>query len=179
MVQKTQNRLFEVVGRNKPTAKNANPQIFRMKIFAQNKPIATSRFWYFLAMLNKSKATTGEILQCEEILEHKKTQIKNYAITIRYNSRSGTHNMYREYRDVSLNGAVDQMYTEMASRHAARRPSIWILNAGVIKASQLRRENNKQFVDSGIKFRVNGRVPRNSSKAFRKVYSAVKPTPFY
>lgn len=179
MVHKTQNRLFEVVGRNKPTAKNANPQIFRMKIFALNKPIATSRFWYFLAMLNKSKSTTGEILQCEEILEHKKTQIKNYGITIRYNSRSGTHNMYREYRDVCLNGAVDQMYTEMASRHAARRPSIWILNAGVIKASQLRRENNKQFIDSDIKFKVNARVPRNSSKAFRKVYAAVKPTPFF
>jgi len=179
MVGKTLNRLYEVVGRNKPTAKNVHPQIFRMKIFAQNKPVAVSRFWYFLAMLNKSKSTTGEILQCEEILEHKKTQIKNYAITIRYNSRSGTHNMYREYRDVSLNGAVDQMYTEMASRHAARRQSIWILNAGVIKASQVRRENNKQFIDSRIRFRVNSRVPRPSTKAFRKVFSATRPATFY
>eukprot|EP00461_Guttulinopsis_vulgaris_P009946 UN10017 len=107
MVAKTYNRLYEVVGRNKPTAKNTQPQIFRMKIFAQNKTVAVSRFWYFLAMLNKSKSTTGQILSCEEIFDFKQSQIKNYAVTIRYNSRSGTHNMYREYRDVSLNGAID------------------------------------------------------------------------
>lgn len=35
--------------------------------------------------------------------------IKNYGIWLRYDSRSGTHNMYREYRDLTLTGAVDQM----------------------------------------------------------------------
>lgn len=176
---KTVNRLYEVVGRLKPTAKITHPQIYRMKLFCQNKVVAVSRFWYFLAMLHKSKATTGEILQCEEIFEHKKHHVKNYGITIRYNSRSGTHNMYREYRDISLNGAVDQMYQEMASRHRARRPSIWILNAGQIKAADVRRANTKQFIDGRIKFRLNGRVPRVSSKVHRKVYSAIRPTTFF
>ncbi len=36
-------------------------------------------------------------------------------------SRSGTHNMYREVRDTSLNGAIDKMYNEMAGKHRARR----------------------------------------------------------
>ena len=179
MVAKTYNRLYEVVGRNKPTAKNTQPQIFRMKIFAQNKQVAVSRFWYFLAMLNKSKATTGQILSCEERFDYKQNQIKNYAITIRYNSRSGTHNMYREYRDISLNGAVDQMYQEMASRHAARRQSIWVLSAGVIKASEVKRPQIKQFIDPKIKFTVNTRVPRRSSKKFRKVYTATRPACFF
>lgn len=35
--------------------------------------------------------------------------IKNYAIWLKYDSRSGTHNMYREYRDLTLTGAVDQL----------------------------------------------------------------------
>ena len=35
--------------------------------------------------------------------------MKNYGIWLRYDSRSGTHNMYKEYRDVSLDGAVQQM----------------------------------------------------------------------
>ena len=35
--------------------------------------------------------------------------VKNYGIWLRYDSRSGTHNMYREYRDLTLTGAVDQM----------------------------------------------------------------------
>ena len=173
------NRLYEVVGRNRPTEKIQHPQIFKMKIFAPNKVVAISRFWYFLGKLNKSKAANGEILQVEEIFEGKNTQVKNYAINIRYNSRSGTHNMYKEYRDVSLNAAIDKMYTEMASRHRARRHSIWILNTAIIPASKLRRAAVKQFVDSHIKFRVNGRVPRPSSKAFRTPYQATRPCAFY
>lgn len=173
------NRLYEVAGRNTPTDKIKHPQIFKMKIFAPNKAVAISRFWYFLGKLNKSKAGHGEILQCEEIFEHKTSQVKNYAINLRYNSRSGTHNMYKEYRDVSLNAAIDKMYTEMASRHRARRNSIWILNTAVIPASKLRRAAVKQFIDSHIKFRVNGRVPRPSSKAYRSVYQAVRPCAFY
>jgi len=105
------NHLYEVIGRNKPTEKNPNPQIFRMKLFAQNKPIAESRFWYFLRQLNKSKAALGEIIRVTEIFEQNPGHVKNYGISIRYNSRSGTHNMYKEYRDVTINGAVDQMCT--------------------------------------------------------------------
>ena len=33
-------------------------------------------------------------------------KIKNVGIWLRYDSRSGTHNMYREYRDMSIAGAV-------------------------------------------------------------------------
>jgi len=35
--------------------------------------------------------------------------------------------MYKEYRDITLNGAVEQMYTEMASRHRVRFPCIQII----------------------------------------------------
>jgi large subunit ribosomal protein L18Ae len=34
--------------------------------------------------------------------------------------------MYKEYRDTTLNGAVDQMYSEMASRHRVRFPCIQV-----------------------------------------------------
>lgn len=33
-------------------------------------------------------------------------KIKNVGIWLRYDSRSGTHNMYREYRDLTVAGAV-------------------------------------------------------------------------
>ena len=36
------------------------------------------------------------------------TKIKNIAIWLRYDSRSGTHNMYREYRDLTVAGGVTQ-----------------------------------------------------------------------
>lgn len=107
-------RLFEVVGRNRPTEKKPHPQIFRMKLFATNKNIAMSRFWYFLGMLNKSKASNGEIMEVHEIFEKNTAHVKNYGVWIRYNSRSGTHNMYKEYRDTSLNAAIDKMCTSLS-----------------------------------------------------------------
>jgi len=173
------NHLYEVVGRNKPTAKNPQPQIFRMKLFATNKQVAKSRFWYFLAMLNKSKASTGEILEVNELFEKNANHIKNFAVQIRYNSRSGTHNMYKEYRDLTVNGAIDKMYAELASRHRARKSSIWVVDVAPIPASKVRRENIKQFLDSRIKFRPTNRLPRASSKAYRKVFKATKPSTFF
>ena len=46
-----------------------------------------------------------------QIFEKKPTTIKNFGIWVRYQSRTGYHNMYKEYRDVTLNGAVEQMYS--------------------------------------------------------------------
>lgn len=47
-------------------------------------------------------------------------------IFCRYDSRSGTHNMYREYRDLSVSGAVTQCYRDMGARHRARAHSIQV-----------------------------------------------------
>jgi large subunit ribosomal protein L18Ae len=38
----------------------------------------------------------------EEITERKPLKIKNFGIGLRYDSRSGTHNMYRDYRDLTV-----------------------------------------------------------------------------
>ncbi len=45
-----------------------------------------------------------------QIFEKKPTTVKNFGIWVRYQSRTGYHNMYKEYRDTTLNGAVEQMY---------------------------------------------------------------------
>jgi Ribosomal proteins 50S-L18Ae/60S-L20/60S-L18A len=44
-----------------------------------------------------------------QIFERKPTTVKNYGIWVRYMSRTGFHNMYKEYRDTTLNGAVEQV----------------------------------------------------------------------
>ena len=43
-----------------------------------------------------------------QITDKHPTRIKNIGIWLRYDSRSGTHNMYREYRDITVAGAVTQ-----------------------------------------------------------------------
>ncbi len=45
-----------------------------------------------------------------QIFEKYPTKIKNYGIWVRYQSRTGYHNAYKEYRDTTLNGAVQQLY---------------------------------------------------------------------
>ncbi|PRQ35219.1 putative ribosomal protein 50S-L18Ae/60S-L20/60S-L18A [Rosa chinensis] len=72
--------------------------------------------------------------------------------------------MYKEYRDTTLNGDVDQMCTEMASRHRVRFPCIQIIETATIPAKLCKRESTKQFHNSKIKF------PLNSNDAFMSDY---------
>ena len=37
-------------------------------------------------------------------------QVNNYGIWLRYESRTDTHNMYKEFRDVTINGRVADEY---------------------------------------------------------------------
>jgi len=58
--------------------------------------------------------------------EKNPTTIKNVGIWLRYDSRSATHNMYREYRDLTIASAVTQCYRDMGARHRARAHSIQV-----------------------------------------------------
>merc|ERR1712232_1250688 len=115
---------------------------------------AKSKFWYFLRKLRK---------------------VKNFGIWVRYQSRTGYHNMYKEYRDVTLNGAVEQMYQEMGSRHRVRFPCIQIIKTATIPASKCKRDNIKQFHDSKIKFPLTHKIVRPSSQVYKTTFKAVRP----
>lgn len=61
-----------------------------------------------------------------QIHEKRPQRVKNFGIWIRYDSRSGTHNMYKEYREMSRTDAVEALYQDMAARHRARFRSIHV-----------------------------------------------------
>lgn len=61
-----------------------------------------------------------------QIHEKHPLKVKNFGIWIRYDSRSGTHNMYKEYREMSRCEAVEAMYQDLAARHRARFRSIHV-----------------------------------------------------
>ena len=61
-----------------------------------------------------------------QINEKRPTKVKNFGVWIRYDSRSGTHNMYKEYRELSRIAAVESLYSDMAARHRARFRSIHV-----------------------------------------------------
>ena len=117
---------YEVIGRHLPTEANPTPDMYRMTIFAPNETVAKSRFWYFLRGLRKVKKATGEIVSVKAQHEKHPQKVKNFGIWLRYDSRSGTHNMYKEYREMSRVDAVEALYSDMAARHRARFRSIHV-----------------------------------------------------
>ena len=167
---------FIVVGRKLPSERDSNPPLYKMQIFASNKVVAKSRFWYFTSMLRRVKKTHGEIVSCEEVFERKPGSVKNYGIWLRYDSRTGHHNMYREYRDVTLAGAVTQAYRDMGARHRAQADRIQILKVQQIKVADCRRAGIKQFHDSKIKFPLPHRVSKRKNI---KLFTTRRPRTHY
>ncbi|KAK1302480.1 60S ribosomal protein L18a [Acorus calamus] len=169
---------YQVVGRALPTQSDEHPKIYRMKLWATNEVRAKSKFWYFLRKLKKVKKSNGQVLAINEIFEKNPTKIKNYGIWLRYQSRTGYHNMYKEYRDTTLNGSVEQMYNEMASRHRVRSPCIQIIKTATIPAKLCKRESTKQFHDSKIKFPLVFKKVRPPTRKLKTTYKASRPNLF-
>ena len=168
-------KLYQVVGRKAPTPTDPNPSAYRMKLFAANEVLARSRFWYFMHQMRKMKKTTGEILDVNEITEKNTRYVKNYGFWLKYNSRSGIHNMYREYRDTSLTAAIDTLCksffrhcivcvamlpimrqwpcsdtacpadNDMAGRHRSRNRSIQVIKTAVVAPKDCKRDSTIQF----------------------------------
>lgn len=166
---------YQVIGRRLPTDSIPEPKLFRMRIFAPNEVVAKSRYWYFLQKLHKVKRASGEIVSVNVISEAHPTKVKNFGIWIRYDSRSGTHNLYKEFRDVTRVGAVQTMYQDLAARHRARFRSIHILKVVELeKTDDVKRQYVKQFLSKDLKFPLPHRV--NKTKA---IYAAKRPSTFY
>ncbi|GAB7344290.1 hypothetical protein MBLNU457_2162t1 [Dothideomycetes sp. NU457] len=168
---------YQVIGRHLPSEANPTPKLYRMRIFAPNDVVAKSRFWYFLAKLKKVKKANGEIVTLNQIHEKRPMKVKNFGIWIRYDSRSGTHNMYKEYREMSRTDAVEAMYQDMAARHRARFRSVHILKVvEVEKADDIRRPYIKQLLTKDLKFPLPHRIAKTASK---KTFAATRPSTFF
>ena len=102
-------RQFFVIGRGLPSEKNPNPTLYRMRVFAKNPVLAKSKFWYHMKRQHKVRKVQGEVVSVQEIYEKHAGVVKNYGIVLRYLSRTDPINMYKEYRDTTLAGAVSQM----------------------------------------------------------------------
>ncbi|KAF9788560.1 ribosomal L18ae/LX protein domain-containing protein [Thelephora terrestris] len=165
---------YQVVGRHLPTEAEPNPKIYRMRIFALNEVVAKSRFWYFLRQLKKVKKANGEIIGVNLIHEKKPLKVKNFGIWLRYDSRSGTHNMYKEFRELSRADAVKSLYQDMAARHRARFRSIHILRVVEIEKSEdVRRPYIKQLLVPKLRFPLPHRVQKT-----RSTFIAHRPSTF-
>ncbi|KAH6560914.1 hypothetical protein BASA50_006230 [Batrachochytrium salamandrivorans] len=169
---------FQVVGRRLPTEKEPVPKLYRMRIFARNEVVAKSRFWYFLKQVNKVKKASGEVVSVNQIFEKKPRNVKNFGIWLRYDSRSGTHNMYKEYRELSRADAVTSCYQDMAARHRARFTQIQIIKVSEVKSADVRRQYIRQILVPGLKFPLPHRVLRPATKSVTAAFIGKRPNTF-
>lgn len=146
-----------------------------MKLWALDATRARSKFWYFLSRLRKVKKANGQIIACNEIFEADPTTVKNFGIWIRYQSRTGFHNSYKEYRETTMNSAVDALYEEMASRHRVRSSCLQIIKIAEVEDKDVRRENTRQFTEDGLSFPVVNKVLRHPSKATKTTLKYKRP----
>merc|ERR1719321_85900 len=98
-------------------------------------------------------------------------------IWLRYESRTNTHNMYKEFRDTTINGAVSQLYAEMTGRHRAQQGAVQIINTAIIPASACRRDHVKEMHNSSLKFPIIRKMPM-APQRMRSKFKASRPTTF-
>lgn len=62
---------YQVVGRFVPnekyTEESAMCKVYRMNLFAKNKVVARSRFWYFMGRLCRVKKANGQIISVSQV----------------------------------------------------------------------------------------------------------------
>merc|ERR1712196_113318 len=137
---------YQVVGRHLPTESDPSPSLYRMKVCAVN-----------------------------EIFEKDPTTVKNYGVWLRVMSRTGYYNMYKEFRDVTMNGAIDQMYQDLAARHRIRASCIQIIKTGVLADEDCKRPNITQFHKENLAFPLPIKTKRASEKKYRSTFKANRP----
>merc|ERR1712168_1441904 len=157
-------REFMITGRKLPSDAQPNPPLYRVRLFAPDPIAAKSRFWYFVSYYKKANKTAGEIVSVKKIQEKSPTVVKNFGVWLRHDSRSGSHNMYREYRSTHTADAVTQAYRDMGARHRARPGSIQILKVAPVAAKACRRSNITQLHNSQIKFPLPRKIMSRKSQ---------------
>ena len=58
---------YLVVGRGKPTDKDPEPKVYRMRVFAPNTVVAKSKFWTLMRKQKKIKHAHGEFIAIHEV----------------------------------------------------------------------------------------------------------------
>lgn len=51
--------------------KEANPTLYRMRVFARDPVLARSKFWYFMKRQHKVRKIQGQIVSTSEVFEKK------------------------------------------------------------------------------------------------------------
>eukprot|EP01016_Furgasonia_blochmanni_P031962 TRINITY_DN32_c0_g1_i3.p1 TRINITY_DN32_c0_g1~~TRINITY_DN32_c0_g1_i3.p1 ORF type:complete len:219 (-),score=88.59 TRINITY_DN32_c0_g1_i3:333-989(-) len=164
---------YLVTGRRIPKSESETPEVYAVRVFARDEIIAKSIFWGIMRRQNKLKKANGEVIAVNEIFENNTRAVKTYGIVLRYQSRTAIHNIYKEFRDVSLNGAMSQMFREMSGNHRVNPKTIQIIRTATLEKNEdIKRETVRQMRSAKLQFPLR-RSRRAPLKKFRTTFRAV------
>ena len=172
-------RQFLIYGRALPTEKNPEPKVCVAKVFAKNEAFARSKFWRLNLKDHKLKRTHGEILKIQEIHEKPTSVARNFGIFLKYRSRTGIHNIFKEFRDVSLAGAVSQMYNEMGGNYKVNAEKVQVINTVELSTDQLKVRNPRclQWADATkIAYPIWRKTIRKTNAKYNTNFASKRPT---
>jgi len=125
---------------------------------------------------HKVRKIQGEIVSTSEIFEKNSNNIKNYGIVFRYQTRTDTVNMYKEYRANTLTGAVSQLYMDLSGKHSARAETVQIVRTSVLSNKEIKRAAVISFTNRGVRFPKVDKRKRAPTLALRTTFKANRPT---
>merc|ERR1739838_111163 len=144
---------YLVIGRKIPKDGEVT-KTFSVNIWAKNDVVAKSKFWYVIRNNEKLKKTKSEIITCDVVFEVASDVARNFSVFARFDSRTGTHNMCKEFRDVTRAGAVTQAINELGGCHRAQTRTIQIMDVSEVADEKCRKNKTLQFHDEKLKFAV-------------------------
>ncbi|OHS94603.1 ribosomal protein L18ae [Tritrichomonas foetus] len=169
---------YEVIARPNPTDKVPNPPAIRVQVFANDEVVAKSKFWTVASRIARLKPVHGEILAIKQVIEPEPTRVKSYGIWLTFNSVRGTHNIYKEFRDTTTEGAVVRLYQEMAGTHNVHQHQISIIRIAEIPPKDVKHRHVQQFVDAenAVKYPISKTEIRPTHSYQKKILSHKRPT---
>merc|ERR1712183_931766 len=105
------------VPNEKYTEESPMCKVYRMNLFAKNKVVARSRFWYFMGRLCRVKKANGQIISVNQMYDKNPEVVKNFGFWLRYESRTHTQCVQGVPRD-----EVDRRCQHALSGHGWTQP---------------------------------------------------------
>ena len=168
---------YQVIARPLPTKECENPAAISVQVFAEDEVCAKSEFWGVARRIARLKKSHGEVLAVRQVIEPEPHRAKTYGVWLTFKSTRSIHNIYKEYRDCTTEGAVQRLYQEMAGTHNVHPHEIIIVKICEIKdTAEIKHHSIKQFTADDLKFPIVQQPIRPAHPQDKKLFSHKRPT---
>ena len=174
-------KTYLVFGRANPTEAVPEPKIVAVRVFAPNAAVARSRFWKLNKKDHKLKKANGQLLKVQEVHDNSAPKARNYGIFLKYRSHTGVTNLFKEFRDVSQAGALEQMLNEVGGNYRASNERVEVMKVTTLKDNELsiRNPRCRQWSDAAnTQYALWNRKQRPTDSKYNKIFAAKKPVTF-